>query len=78
MGETIKHEDIDRSHRIAKPNFSKNTKPRLIIVTCVRFNTRNWIYRSKKKLKETGISVTKSLKEKRINMFEQENISFRR
>ena len=74
MGETIKHEDTDRSHRIAKPNFSKNTKPRLIIVTCVRYNTRNW----KKKLKGTGISVTKSLKEKRINMFEQENISFRR
>ena len=76
MGETIKHEDIDRSHRITKPNFSKNTKPRLIIVTCVRYNTRNWICRSKKKLKGTGISVTESLKEKRINMFEQEKIVF--
>ena len=34
----------------------------------MRYNTRNRIYRNKKKLKGTGISVTESLTAKRINM----------
>ena len=37
----------------------------------MRYNTRNRIYRNKKKLKETGISVTESLTAKRINMLEK-------
>ena len=69
--ETIKPEDIDRSHRLGKPKSSKNAKPRPLIVKFVRYNTRNRIYRNKKKLKETGISVTESLTAKRINMLEK-------
>ena len=57
MDETIKPEDIDRSHRLGKPKSSKNAKPCPLIVKFVRYNTRNRIYRNKKKLKRTGISV---------------------
>ena len=53
MDETIKPEDIDRSHRRGNHKFSKNTKPRPIIVTFVRYNTRDRIYRNKKKFKGT-------------------------
>ena len=60
MDETIKPEDIDRSHRLGKPKSSKNAKPRPIIVTFVGYNTRNRIYRNKRKLKGTGVSVMES------------------
>ena len=69
MDETIKPEDNDRS--IGKPKSSKNTKPRLIIVKFVRYNTGNRIYRNKKKLKGTGISVRESLATKRNSMLEK-------
>ena len=71
MDETIKPEDIDRSHRLSKPKSSKNAKPRPIIVKFVRYNTHNRIYKNKKKLKGTGISVTESLTAKRINKLEK-------
>ena len=57
VDETIKPEDIGRSHRLGKPRSSKNAKPCPIIVKVVRYNTCNRIYRKKKKLKGTGISV---------------------
>ena len=41
MNETIKPEDIDRSHRLGKPKSSKNAKPCLIIVKFVRYKTPN-------------------------------------
>ena len=71
MDETIKPEYIDRSHRLGKPKSSKNAKPRPIILKFVRYSTRDRIYRKKKKLKGTGISVTKSLTAKRMNMLEK-------
>ena len=71
MDETLKPEDIDRSHRLGKPKSSKNAKPRPIIVKFVRYTSRNRIYRNKKKLKGTGISLTESLTAKRINVLEK-------
>ena len=71
MDETIEPEDIDRSYRLGKPKTSKNAKPRPITVKFVRYNTRNKIYRNKKKLKGTGINVRESLTVKRINMLEK-------
>ena len=48
MDETIKPEDIDRSHRLDKPKSSKNAKPRPIIVKgmlqpvfCIDINTHS-------------------------------------
>ena len=43
MDETIKPEDIDRSHRLGKPKFLKYAKLRPIIFKFVRYNTRNKI-----------------------------------
>ena len=37
MDETIKPEDIDRSHRLSKLKSSKNAKPHLITVTVMRY-----------------------------------------
>ena len=71
MNETVKPEDIDRSRRLGKPKSSRNTEPRPIILKFVRYNTRNRIYRNKKTLKGTGISVTESLTAKRISMLEK-------
>ena len=71
MDETLKPEDIDWSHRLAKPKSSKNAKPRPLIVKFVRYNTLNRIYRNKKKLKGTGLSVTESLTVKRIKLLEK-------
>ena len=62
MDETIKPEDIDRSHRLDKPKSLKNAKPCPIMVKFVKYNTRNRI---------SGISVTESLTAKRINMLEK-------
>ena len=39
--ETIKPEDIDKSHRLGKPKSSKNAKPCLIIVKFARYKTPN-------------------------------------
>ena len=69
MDETIKLEDIVRLHRLGKPKSLKNVKP--MTKKFARYNTRNRIYRNKKKLKGTGISVTESLTTKRINVVEK-------
>ena len=71
MDETIKPEDIDRSHRLGKLKSSKNAKLRPIIVKFVRYNFLNRICRNKKKLKGTGFSMMESLTAKRINMSEK-------
>ena len=76
MDETIKPENIDRSQRFGKPKSSKNAKPRAIIVKFVRYNIRNRIYRYKKKLKGTGISVTERLIVKRINVRESKRRAY--
>ena len=49
---------IDRSHRLRK---RKGQKPRAIIVKFTRYKDRNHVFRNKKHLKGSGISVTESL-----------------
>ena len=58
--------DIDRSHRIGRLKKGKQTRP--IIIKFARYNTRNRVFKNKKKLKDTGVSITKSLTQKRIQM----------
>ena len=67
----IKPDDIDGSNSLDKCKSSKSAKSRPIIVKFVRYNTRNRIYRNKKKLKGTGISVVESLTANGISMFEK-------
>ena len=59
------------THRLGNPTKSMKSKPRLIIVKFVRYNTRNAIYGSKKVLKGKGVSVTECLTAKRIKMLEK-------
>ena len=64
MGEEIKKNEIDRSHR--QGALKNNSKSRLIIIKFVRYNTRCRIFKNKKRLKGKSISVTESLTKKRI------------
>ena len=56
--------DIDRSHRIGTLKKSKKSSP--IIIKFARYNIRNRVFKNKKKLKDTGISKTESLSQKRM------------
>ena len=56
---------IDRSHRLGKRKGS-GQKPRAIIVKFTRCKDRHHVFRNKKLLKETGISVTESITLKRM------------
>ena len=57
---------IDRSHRLGKRK-GPGQKPQAIIVKFTLYKDRHHVFRSKKLLKGTGISVTKSLTLKRMN-----------
>ena len=57
--------NIDRSHRLGKRK-SPGQKPRAIIVKFTRYKDRHHVFRNKKLLKGTGISVTESLTLKRM------------
>ena len=58
--------DIDRSHRIGRLKKGKQSRP--IIIKFARYNIRNRVFKNKKKLKDTGISITESLTQKRMQM----------
>ena len=69
MGEEIKNNEIDRSHRLGSPK--NNGKSRPIIIKLVRYNTRYRILKNKKKLKEKTINVKKSWTKKRMEALER-------
>ena len=56
---------IDRSHRLGKRKGT-GQKPRTIIVKFTQYKDRHHVFRNKKLLKGTGISVTESLTVKRM------------
>ena len=56
---------IDRSHRLGKWK-SPGQKPPAIIATFTRYKDRHHVFRNKKLLNETSISVTESLTLKRM------------
>ena len=64
MGETISIQDIDWTHRL--PGKKPNGKSRPVIVKFVHYNTRNLIFKNKKKLKGSRISVTENLTARRM------------
>ena len=64
MGEEIKKDEIDRSHRLGV--LKNNGKSRPIIIKFVRYNTRYRIFKNKTKPKVKNISVTESLTKKRM------------
>ena len=58
--------DIDRSHWIGRLKKGKQSRP--IIIKFARYNIRNRVFKNKKKLKDTGIIITESLTQKRMQM----------
>ena len=58
--------DVDRTHRIGDKNKKKN-KPRPIIIKFVRYNDRKKVFYNKKKLKDSGVSITESLTKFRMD-----------
>ena len=62
LQEKLTDVDIDRSHRIRKFKKGKQSSP--IIIKFARYNIRNRVFKNEKKLKDTGISITKRLTQK--------------
>ena len=50
--------DIDRSHQQTIKAYHHQV--------CQRYNVRNRVFKNKKQLKDTGVSITKSLTQKRM------------
>lgn len=63
LNETITNDDIDRSHRLGKPQDGK-TRP--VIVKFARYYTRNKVFKKKKNLKGKRVSITESLTKRRM------------
>ena len=66
--------DLDRSHRIGKSNFKSKRRP--IIVKFISYNDRREIFNNKKRLKGTGVSITKSLTAERMQQLENARDQF--
>ena len=60
MEEGLTEADIERTHSVGKPKQNKK-KPRPVSIKFVRYNCSWRIFLNKKKLNNTGISVTKNL-----------------
>ena len=65
IGTNLAATDIDRSHRLGKKK-DPGSKPRPIIIKFLRYNDRRKVFKDKKKLKGTRISITESLTETRM------------
>ena len=70
MGETIYIQDIDQTRRL--PRKTPGEKSRPVIVKFLRYNTRDLIYKNKKKLKGSRISITENLTAKRITILQRQ------
>ena len=66
MQEKLTDIEIDRSHQIGRLKKGKQSRP--IIIKFARYNIRNRVLKNKKKLKDTGVSITESLTQKRMQM----------
>ena len=71
----ITQNDIDRKHRIQKRKT--NSKLRPVINKFVRYNDRKKVFSSKKLLRDSGVSVTKSLTSFRMKKVNDTRKTFR-
>ena len=72
----LTEKELDRTHRIGNPK-SGNKKTRPIIVKFARHNTRRKVFVNKKRLINTGISITKSLAKHKMEFFKKAKNEFR-
>ena len=66
LQEKFANVDIDRSHQTGTIKNIKQS--RCIIIKFARYNIRNKVFKNKKKLRDTAISITESLTRKRMQM----------
>lgn len=75
LGLNLDGTDLDRSHRIGRRSpqsgSSEPNKPRPVIVKFVSYNVRAEVFRSKRKLKGTGLGVSESLTKRRMELYKQ-------
>ena len=59
----VQDSDIDRSHRLGAPKSGQNGggRPRPILVKFTRYNKRNELIRSRRKLRGTNIGIQEQL-----------------
>ena len=67
--------ELDGTHRIGNPK-SGNKSPRPIIVKFGRYNTRRKVFVNKKRLKNTGISITEKLTKHRMEFLKKPKNEF--
>ena len=64
LGLSIKQRDLDRSHRLGKPNSNGRARP--IIAKFARYNVRAKVFANKKKMKGSNMMLTESLTRHRV------------
>ena len=70
LGVDVNINEIDRSHRLGKPNENAN-KHRPIIVKFIGYNMRSKVFNKKKLLKGKNMSITESLTPLRMEMLKK-------
>lgn len=68
VGVTVQLTDIDRSHRVG---VKRGDRPRPLIAKFVSYRNRNEIFRNKKKLKNSGITIREDLTKVRYNLLQE-------
>ena len=69
--------DLDRTHRIGKKKETdSNSKPRPVIIKFSRYNIRETVFKSKKKLKRKNFSITENLTGYRISVLNEAREKF--
>ena len=66
LGVDVHIKDIDRRHRIGRQKQKNKDTPRPIIVKFSNYNTRQWVFQARRKLKGTQISIVENLTSKRV------------
>ncbi len=68
LGVQLDDRDIDRSHRIGKPQLVSQGKHRQIIVKFTSYQPRSAVLQQRKKLKGTKMVISEDLTKKRLNL----------
>ena len=71
----LAEKELDRTHRIGNAK-SGNKRQRPVIVKFARYNTRRKVFVNKKRLKNTGISITKRLTNHRMELLKKAKNKF--
>ena len=78
LGVNLSRGDLDRTHRLGRERSSTD-KPRPIIVKFVNYHDRDDVFKSKRKLKGSSISIMENLTSRRVSLLKEvkEKVGFR-